>query len=169
MIATVTKNLAEATKAEQDAANAAARAFAAAETAKDRADQARQCADAQRARAYQAYLDKLVQERPEARSTALSAAGESRAALEQAVRTDDGVFAAYIAWVADSIHVWELDSELAQIRDHHGVPVRSTDSPVFNFGLDVGVIIDAVGFELQEAALQRITDRRTNFVNGRTA
>jgi len=86
-----TETLSQITKAEQDAANAAAKAFAAAEAAKARADAARQRADTERALAYQTYLDKLVQEHPEARSTALSAAGESRAALEQAVRTGGGV------------------------------------------------------------------------------
>jgi len=169
MIATMTKNLAEATKAEQDAVTAAATAMAVAEQARVKADATRQRADAERAVAYKALLDKLVAEHPEARSTALSAAGESRAALEAAVRTDDGVWAAYIAWVTDSIHVWELDSELAQIRDYHGISVRSTDPPVFNFGLDVAVIVDQIAFEAQDAAISRIAQRRANFVNGRTA
>jgi hypothetical protein len=168
-MSTATASLADITAAEQDALAAATKAAHAAEVARQKADAARERAEQERQAAYKNFLDKVVREYPEARSTALTAAGESRAALEHAVRTDDGVFAAYIAWVTDSIHVWELDSELAQIRDFHGVPVRSTDSPVFSFGLDVGAIIDAVGFELQEAAVQRIVDRRVSYVNGRTA
>jgi len=168
-MSTATQTLAAVTKAELDAVDAATKALAAAETARQKADIARQKAEQERARAYQTYLAKIAQEHPSARSTALSAAGESRAALEQAVRTDTGVFAAYIAWVTDSIHVWELDSELAQIRDYHGIPVRSTDPPVFNFGLDVAVIVDQIAFEAQDAAVSRIAQRRANFVNGRTA
>ena len=137
--------------------------------ATQRADAAQAAADAQRAVAYQDFLDVLTKEYPAARSTALSAAGESRAALELAVRTDDGVFACYIRWVAASIHVWELDSELAQIRDFNGVPVRATDPPTFRFDIDISGIVDQIAFEAQDAAVQRITDRRTNFVNGRTS
>jgi len=164
-----TETLSDITRVETEAQTAAATAIAVAEQARVKADLARQRADAQRAVAYQAYLDKLVAEHPAARSTALSAAGESRAALEQAVRTDDGVFAAYIQWVADSIRVWELDSELAQIRDHHGVPVLSTDPPIFRFDVDISVIIDGIAAGFQDDALRRIVDRRREFVNGGTS
>jgi len=152
------KALAEAIAAQEKATKAT-----------QRADAAQAAADAQRVVAYQDFLDVLTKEYPSSREQALSTAGESRAALEPAVRTDDGVFAAYTAWVEASIHVWELDSELAQIRDFNGVPVRSTDAPVFNFGIDIGAIVDQIAYEFQDHAAQRITDRRTNFVNGRTS
>ncbi len=90
------------------------------------------------------------------------------AALEDAVRADGdaGVFQAYLRWVDASVLAWEVDAELGQIRHHHGVPVRSTDPPVFRFDLDISAIIDQIALELQDDAVQRITDRRTRFVNG---
>jgi multidrug efflux pump subunit AcrA (membrane-fusion protein) len=167
MSATATKpTLNEITRAETEAQAAATKAAHAAEVARAKADLARQRADDERARAYKGFLDKIVAEHPAAREQALTAAGESRAALEAAVRTDDGVFTAYVAWVADSIHVWKLDSELAQIRDHHGIPVRATDPPAFRFDVDVSMIVDGIAAEFQDDALQRIVDRRVSFVNG---
>ena len=64
---------------------------------------------------------------------------------------------------------WLVDELKAQIRHHHGVPVRSTDPPIFRFDIDVAAIIDTIALELQDDAERRITDRRTAFVNGRTA
>jgi len=164
-----TETLNDITRAEADAQEAAAKALAAAEAARVKADRARQRAESERARAYKSYLDKIAAEWPAAREAATTAVGESHAALEQAVRSGDDVFRAYLRWVEASVQAWEVDSELAQIRHHHGVPVRSTDPPVFRFDIDVSAIIDQIAGELQDDAVQRITDRRTAFVNGRTA
>jgi len=165
----ITETLSQITRAEAEAQAAAQKAALAAEAARHKADRARERAEQERAAAYKRYLDKIVQEHPAAREQALTAAGESRAALEQAVRTDDGVFAAYTSWVEASIHVWELDSELAQIRDFNGVPVRSTDAPVFRFDIDISAIVDQIAYEFQDNAVQRITDRRVDFVSGKAS
>jgi multidrug efflux pump subunit AcrA (membrane-fusion protein) len=164
-----TETLNDITRAEAEAQDAAAKAQQAAEAARVKADRARQRAEEERARAYQSYLDKIAAEWPAARETAITAVGESRTALEQAVRSGDDVFRAYLRWVEASVGAWEVDSDLAQIRHHHGVPVRPTDPPSFRFDLDISAIIDQVALELQDDAVQRITDRRTAFVNGRTA
>ncbi len=164
-----TETLEAITKAEAEAQDAAAKAQQAAEAARVKADRARQRAEAERARAYKSYLDKIAAEWPAARESAITAVGDSRAALEQAVRSGDDVFGAYLRWVEASVRAWEVDSDLAQIRHHHGVPVRSTDPPVFRFDLDISAIVDQIALELQDDAVQRITDRRTRFVNGRTA
>jgi DNA-binding protein H-NS len=166
-MSTATQTLADITAAEQDALAAATRAAHAAEVARRKADAARERADDERARAYQTYLDKLTSEYPAAREQALTAAGEARAALEGAVRGDDGVFRAYFDWVSASVQTWAIDSELAQIRDHHGLPVRATDPPAFRFDVDVAMIVDGIAAELQDTAVQRITARRVNFVNGK--
>ena len=169
MMTTSSTNLASIVHESEVALKEAIAAQEKATRATQKADAARVEADAQRAVAYQDFLDVLTKEYPSSREQALSTAGESRAALEPAVRTDDGVFAAYTAWVEASIHVWELDSELAQIRDFNGVPVRSTDAPTFRFDIDISAIVDQIAYEFQDSAVQRITDRRTNFVNGRTS
>jgi vacuolar-type H+-ATPase subunit H len=163
------ETLSQITRAEQDALAAATRAAHAAEVARQKAERARERAEQERARAYQTYLDKLTSEYPEARERALTAAGEARAALERAVRGDDGVFRAYFDWVSASVQAWAIDSELAQIRDHHGVPVRSTDPPVFRFDVDIAQIIDGIAAELQDTAVQRIVARRIDFVNGKVS
>jgi hypothetical protein len=165
MTRTLAKTVQEATAAE----DAARKAAAAAEGARRKADAAKAAADEERARAYQTYLDKLVAEHPAARDQATTAVGEARAALERAVRGDDGVFRAYFDWVSASVQAWEVDSELSQIRDHHGVPVRSTDAPVFRFDVDIAQIVDGIAAGFQDDALQRIVDRRVSYVNGRTA
>jgi GAF domain-containing protein len=168
MSATATKpTLNEITRAEADAQAAARKAQVAAESARAKADAARQRADDERKRAYKTYLDKIAQEHPAAREQALTAAGEARAALEGAVRGSGAVFPAYFQWIDASVKAWEVDSELAQIRDHHGIPVRATDPPVFRFDVDVAMIVDGIAAELQDTAVQRITARRVNFVNGR--
>ncbi len=162
-----TQTLNEITRAEADAQAAARKAQVAAEVARAKADAARQRADDERRRAYQSYLDKIAQEHPAAREQALTAAGEARAALEGAVRGDDGVFRAYFDWVSASVQTWAIDSELAQIRDHHGLPVRATDPPAFRFDVDVSMIVDGIAAEFQEDAVQKITTRRISFVNGK--
>jgi vacuolar-type H+-ATPase subunit H len=164
-----TETLEAITRAEAEAQDAAAKATAAAQIAQAKADAARERAERERAAAYREFLDVVAREAPEKRSQALTVAGECRAALEDAVRNGGDVFTSYRAWVEARIVVWEIDSELAQIRHHHGVPVRSTDPPVFRFDTDISAIIDTIALELQDDAVQRITDRRTRFVNGRTA
>jgi hypothetical protein len=170
-ITTKPESLATIVLASESAAEAAAKATAVAQIAQARAEDARQRADEERAAAYRAFLDKVQAEASGKRSQALTEVGERRAALESAVRADGdaGVFRAYLRWVEASVLVWEIGSELAQIRDFHGVAVRSTDPPSFRFGMDVGAIIDTIALELQGAAEQRITDRRTRFVNGATS
>ncbi len=163
-----TETLEAITKAEAEAREAATKATAVAEIAQARAEDARQRAEAERARAYRAYLDKIAAEAPEKRSQALTVAGECRTALEDAVRNGGNVFQEYQRWVGASIRVWEISSELTQIRDFHGQPVRSTDPPSFRFDVDVSAIIDTISLEFQAAAERRITDRRTAFVNGKT-
>ena len=164
-----TETLNDITRAEAEAQDAAAKAQQAAEVARVKADRARQRAEEERARAYQSYLDKIAAEWPAAREAATTVVGESRAALEEAVRSGVDIFAAYLRWVEASVRAWEVDAELAQIRHHHGVPVRSTDAPVFRFDIDISAIIDQIAGEFQDEAATRITDRRTAFVNGRTA
>ncbi len=162
-------NLATVVFESEEAAKAAAAAQAAAEAARVKADQARQRAEERRAEAYRAYLDKITAEHPAARSAALTTLSESHDALEQAVRSGDGVFRAYQTWVDASTRLWEVDAELAHIRYHHGQPARETTAPVFSFSHDVGAIIDRIAAEIQEDAQQRITARRTAFVSGRIA
>jgi hypothetical protein len=169
MSATATQTLADITRAESDALATASRAAHAAEVARQKAERARQRADDERAAAYKRYLDKLVQEHPAAREQALTAAGEARAALEDAVRGSGDVFAAYFRWIDASVAAWAVDSELAQIKDYHGVPVRSTDAPVFRFDVDISMIIDGVAAGFQDDALTRITTRRADFVNGKVS
>ncbi len=164
-----TETLNDITRAEAEAQDAAAKATAAAQIAQAKADAARERAERERAAAYREFLDVVAREAPEKRSQALTVAGECRAALEDAVRNGGNVFQEYQRWVEARIVVWEIDSELAQIRHHHGVPVRSTDPPAFSFGIDVAAIVDTIALEHQDDAVQRITDRRTAFVNGRTA
>jgi len=166
---TVNQTLEQTTIAEQDAVDAAQRALAAAEQARVKADLARQRADAQRALAYKDFLDVLTKEYPSAREQAVTAVGEAYAALVAAVRSDDGVFHAYFDWVSASVQAWAVDSELAQIRDHHGIPVRATDPPTFRFDVDISMIVDGIAAGFQDSALQRIVDRRVSYVNGRTA
>jgi hypothetical protein len=163
-----TETLNDITRAFAAAQDAAAKALAAADAARVKADHARERAEAERARAYKSYLDKIAAEWPAAREAATTAVGESHAALEQAVRSGDDVFRAYLQWVTAMVQAWEVDSELAQIRHHHGMPVRSTDPPVFRFDTDISAIIEQLAGEIQDDAVQRITDRRSAYVNGET-
>ena len=169
MMTTATKpnSLAEITREEQPAATAAAKAAQAAEQAKARADRARDLADREREVANRSYLDLLAQEHPDARSTALSAAGDAHQNLDLAVRNGGDVFGAYIAWVDASVKVWETDEALARMRRFFGEPTRDVAAPVFNFGSDLGVIIDQVSFERQDEAVQHIDARRANYLAGR--
>ncbi len=161
-----TQTLEAITKAEAAAQEAAVKAIAAAQIAQARAEDARLRAEQVRAAAYREFLDLIAAEWPAARALATTAVGEAHAALVSAVRNGGNVFQEYQRWVSARIELWATDSELSQIRNHHGLPVRSTDAPIFNFGLDVGAILDQVSGEMQDAAVQRITARRTAFVNG---
>ena len=166
---TATQTLADITRAEQSAVDAATKALAAAEAAKDRADQARQRADAERDRANRSYLNVLVQEHPDAWSTALSTAGDAHQNLDQVVRNGVDVFAAYCGWVDASIKAWEIDEALARMRRFFGEPTRDVATPVFNFGIDIGTILDQVSLEAQDEAVLRIDQRRTEYLAGRTS
>jgi multidrug efflux pump subunit AcrA (membrane-fusion protein) len=164
-----TETLEAITKAEAAAQEAAAKAIAAAQIAQARAEDARQRAEEERARAYKAFLDKVSKEWPLAREAAVAVVAESHATLVAAVRSGDDVFGAYLNWAHATVQAWSLDSELAQIRNHHGVPVRSTDPPSFRFDVDISAIIDRIAGEMQDEAVTRITDRRSAFVNGRVS
>jgi hypothetical protein len=167
MTATVTKTLSEITRAETEAEAAAAKAQRAAEIARIAAEAARAKAEQERELANRSYLDKLVAEHPAARESALTAAGEARQDLEHAVRGEGDVFSSYRRWVESSIAIWEVDSALTQQRHFHGLPTRETTQPAFNFALDVASIVDGIGYELQEQAIERIRERRASYLAGR--
>jgi len=169
MSTTTTASLEQITIAETEAMDAAAKAQVAASAAVARADAARQRAEQERERANRSYLNVLVQEHTEARSTALSTMGEAHKDLDQAVRNGGDVFGAYIAWVDASVNVWEIDEALARMRRFFGLPARDVATPVFNFNLDVGVIVDQVSLEAQDKAVQRIDQRRAEYLAGRTS
>ena len=164
-----TETLSQITIAEQDAANAALRALAAAEAAKARADAARQRAEQERERANKSYMDLLAQDHPEARQQAVTTVGEAYQALDRSVRGDGDLVASYIGWVDASVRAWELDEALSRMRRFHDVNMRETPAPSFNFGIDIGVIIDVVSLELQDEAVDRIDQRRQKFLSGKEA
>ena len=163
----ITETLSDITRVEAEAQAAAAKAQVAAETAKARANAARQRAEQEREIANRSYLNVLVQEHPDARSTALSAAGDAHQNLDRAVRGDGDLVASYIAWVDASVRAWEIDEGLARMRRFFGEPTRDVATPVFNFNLDVGVIIDQVALEAQDEAIVRIDVRRADYLAGR--
>jgi len=163
----ITETLSDITRVEAEAQAAAAKAQVAAETAKARANAARQRAEQEREIANRSYLNVLVQEHPDARSTALSAAGDAHQNLDLAVRNGGDVFAAYRVWVDASVKVWETDEALARMRRFFGEPTRDVATPVFNFNLDVGVIIDQLSLEAQDEAVERIDQRRASFLAGK--
>ncbi len=164
---TATQTLADITKAESDAIDVAAKAASAAEAARAKADLARQRAEDERARANKSYMDLVAEEWPEARQQAVSTVADAYQELDQAVRNGGDVFAAYRGWVGASIKAWELDEALARMRRFHGLPTRDVATPVFSFNLDVGAIIDRIGLEFQDEAVQRIDQRRADFLAGR--
>ena len=169
MMTTATMTLADVTKAEQDAVDAATKALAAAEAAKARADRAREHADRERGAANRDYLGLLTDEWPEARQQAVSTVGEAYQALDQAVRNGEDVFAAYRGWVSASIAAWEVDEGLGRMRRFHGVNMRETPAPSFAFGVDIGALLDQVSLELQDEAVERIDQRRQKFLAGKEA
>ncbi len=162
-----TETLSDITRVEAEAQVAAAKAQAAAETAKARADAARLRAEQERERANKSYLDLLTQEWPDARQEAVTTVADAYQSLDQAVRNGGDVFVAYRGWVDASIKAWELDEALGRMRRFHGVSMRESPAPVFNFGLDVGAIIDRIGLEFQDEAVERINQRRASYLAGR--
>ena len=163
----ITETLSQITKAEQDAANAAAKAFAAAEAAKARADAARLRAEQERERANKSYLDLLTEEWPDARQQATEVVADAYEVLDRSIRNGEDVFVAYRGWVSASIAAWELDEGLGRMRRFHGVNMRETPAPSFAFGIDIGAILDQVSLELQDEAVQRIDQRRASFLSGK--
>jgi multidrug efflux pump subunit AcrA (membrane-fusion protein) len=163
---TATTPLSLITKAESDAVAAAARAQKAAEIAQAKADAARQKAEQERAARMIAYADKLGEEWSESHTAATTTAGAARAALETAVADGGDIFLAYRAVLRTRTHVFEIDSELAQIRGLLGRPARETPPPSNDFASDLGDIFNRLGMELQDDALQRIVQRRADFING---
>jgi len=162
-----TMTLADVTKAELDAMDAATSALAAAEQAKTKADAARERAEKERATANREFMAMLVSEHPAARVVAVDKQAAARHDLDLAVRGDGDIFTRYLDWIGASIQTWEIDESLARMRRFHGLPTRDVPTPAFNFGLDVGVILDQVSLELQDEAVQHIDARRASFLAGR--
>jgi hypothetical protein len=162
-----TETLSQITKAETEAMDVARKAQIAASAAAARADAARERADAERVAANREYMAMLVSEHPAARVVAVDKQAAARHDLDLAVRGDGDIFTRYLDWINASIQTWELDESLARMRRFHGLPTRDVATPVFSFGLDVGVIIDQVSLELQDEAVARIDARRASFLAGK--
>jgi len=152
----------EAAAAEAAAAQAKARELA------TKADVARQRAEAEREAAARRHLDTLQAQYPDARAAATTAVGDAREALEEAVRDGGDIFKSYRSWADAMVRAWEIESEVQQARHYLGVAARSTEPPRFDFGHDIAAIIDRHTLELQDAALERIRERRASFLNGAT-
>ncbi len=161
-------NLASIVHESEQAAQEAAAAQAKAHAAQHRAQEAQRRADEERELANQRYLDLLVTEYESARTVAVTALGEARQALEDAVRGGGDIFSAYSAWVAAGVAVWGADAALSQQRHYLGRPTREATPPAFSFSHDVSAILDQHSLELQEEALARVQERRVQFLNGKT-
>jgi hypothetical protein len=161
-----TETISIITQEEADTAAAAAKAQRAAAAATARAEAARSQADAQRTQRMAELADTLGKEWPAKRDAALTALADAREALESAVAAGGDVLLSYRALIRTSIHVYEVDSELAQIRELCGRPTREPAAPVFDFSRDIGSIFNQLGMELTDDALGRITRRRADFING---
>ncbi len=147
---------AEAAKAQQKAIAAAQRA----EAAKAEADREREAANVR-------FLAVLEQEHDAARTQALDAQAEARTALETAVTTGDGdVFTCYRRWVTATSDVWGVDAALSEQRGYLGRPGCDATAPVFNFGHDIGAILDHHTLVIQDAVIDRNRERRLRFLNG---
>ena len=162
-----TENLNDITREEKDAVAAAQKAAEATEEARRRVDVARERAEQERAVANREYMALLDQEWPDARQQATEAVADAHNDLDLAVRNGGDIFGAYRGWVDASIRSWEIDEGLARMRRFHGVSMRESPAPVFNFGLDVGSILDQVSLEAQDQAIERIDQRRADFLAGR--
>ena len=159
-------NLASIVHESEAAAAEAAEAQAKAMAAQAKADRVRERAERERHVANETYLQWLEAEYPVARDRATTAQGEVRQALEDAVRNGGDIFTAYHSWVAASLAVWELEAALSQQRHYLGRPTREATPPAFDFGRDIGAIIDQHSMELQDEALARIRERRAAFLSG---
>jgi predicted transcriptional regulator len=114
-------------------------------------------------------MDLLTDEWPDARQQAVTTVADAYQSLDQAVRNGEDVFVANRGWVDASIRAWEIDEGLGRMRRFHGVNMRETPAPTFAFGVDVAVILDQVSLELQDEAVQRIDQRRAEYLAGRTS
>ncbi len=161
------ETLSQITRAEQDALAAATKAAHAAEVARHKADIARQRADDERVAANREYMAMLTDAHPAARLAAVEKQAAARHDLDLAVRGDGDIFTSYLDWINASIQTWELDESLARMRRFHGIDMRESPPPTFNFGIDVGAVIDQIALELQDEAISRIDARRANYLAGR--
>ncbi len=164
--ATKTQTLAEITRAEAAAAEAAQKAQAASEAARERADRARERAEAERDSANRAYLALLTAEYRDRNAAALEELAETRAALEAAVASGGNVFRAYSRWAKSRVLVWECDAEINQQRYFLGAAHRETPPPELHFTNDIGAILDHLSLELQDEALNRIRERKAEYLAG---
>ncbi len=167
--ATKTQTLAEITRAEAAAAEAAQKALAASEAARLRADAARERAERERDAANRAYLALLTAEHRDRSAAALEELGESRAALENAIASGGNVFRAYSRWAKSRTLVWECDAEINQQRYFLGAAHRETPPPELHFTNDISAILDHLSLELQDEALNRIRERKSAYLQGKTS
>ncbi len=164
-----TVHLASIVHASEAAAKAAAAAQATAQALAAKADQARQRAEQEQQRANRQYLDLLNREYPDARTAATTAAGEARAALEAAVRAGGAVIPAYFTWVTASIQAWEVSEAVDRMRRFHGQNMHYQSEPAFDFGPDIGAIVNQIALEVQQDAIDRIEQRRAAYLRGATS
>ncbi len=164
-----TVHLASIVHASEEAAKAAAAAQSTARALATKADAARQRADEEQQQANGAYLDLLQSEYPDARTAATTAAGEARAALETAVRQGGDIVPAYLAWVTASIQAWEVSEAVDRMRRFHGQNMHYQSEPAFDFGSDIGAIVNQIALELQQEAIDRIEQRRATYLRGATS
>ncbi len=162
-----TETLSQITKAETEAMDVARKAQVAASAAAARADAARERADTERVAANREYMAMLVSEHPAARLAAVEKQAEARHDLDQAVRGDGDLFCSYLDWISASIQSWEIDESLARMRRFHGISMRESPPPTFDFGTDVGSVLNQISLELEDEAISRIDARRANFLAGR--
>jgi len=164
-----TINLATIVFESEEAAKAAAAAQEKARELAAKADAARQRADEEQQQANRAYLELIAAEWPDARQDATAIVGETRAALEAAVREDGDVTPAYVAWMTASIRAWEVTEAVDRMRRFHGQNMRYQAEPVFDFGSDIGAIVNQIALELQQDAIDRIEQRRATYLRGATS
>jgi hypothetical protein len=164
---TTTINLASIVHESEAAAMEAAKAQQKAIAAAQRAEAAKAEADRERDAANVRYLALLESGHDAARTQALDTQAEARTALETAVTTGDGdVFTCYRTWVTATSDVWGVDAALSEQRGYLGRSGREATAPVFNFGRDIGAILDRHSLELQDVVADRNRERRQKFLNG---
>lgn len=162
-------NLATIVFESEEAAKAAAAAQATARELAAKADAARQRADEEQKQANRAYMELIAAEWPDARQEATVNVGEARVALEAAVREDGDVIPSYLAWVTASIQAWEVTEAVDRMRRFHGQNMRYQAEPAFDFGSDIGAIVNQIALELQQDAIDRIEQRRATYLRGATS